>query len=88
MASFGVTRVVAGCSDHQRRADLEERRIQRQAQAAIDQHPQGRTRQGQGCGLRIEAQLVSAHRHPRLVGQDAFGTGQHHAGAGTQTLYC
>ncbi|MNZ66233.1 hypothetical protein D3C78_844510 [compost metagenome] len=71
----------------QRRAGLEERRIQRYAQAAIDQHTQRRPAHGQ-CGLfGVQSELIGTHGQPRVVRQHRVGAGQHHAGLGAQALH-
>jgi len=87
VAGFGVARITAQGGHHEGRAGPEERCIQRQAQAAVDQHTQRRAAQGQRGGLFIQPQLGTAHGHPCVVGQHTGGAGQHHTGARTQALH-
>ncbi|MNZ17161.1 hypothetical protein D3C78_341470 [compost metagenome] len=87
VASLGVPRVAPHGGYHQGRASLEERRVQWQAQAAIDQYAHGGAAQRQRGGVGVQAQLGTAHGHPCVVGQYAGGAGQYHAGTGTQALH-
>ncbi|MNV10770.1 hypothetical protein D3C71_1013100 [compost metagenome] len=73
-------------SGDQCRTSLEERRIQRHPQAAVDQHTQRRTAHGQCRLLGIQSQFVGAHSQPGVVRQYRIGTGQYHTGLSAQTL--
>jgi len=85
--AIGVLLLDRDTGGDQRRPGLEERRIQRHSQAAIDQYAQWWATHGQRGLLGIQAQFVRAHGQPRAIGQHRVGAGQHYRRLSAQTLH-